>query len=75
MKDLTNEGQEMIIWDAELVNDSENCCTISGQVTHVAEDCIEIACGIGKLLLHGVAISGYANSPLIWIKSIRKRLS
>lgn len=68
------EGQKLVIWDAELVNDYENFCAIPGQVTSVGNGFIEVACGKGKLRIKQVEVAGKDGHPDAWIKSIRKRL-
>jgi methionyl-tRNA formyltransferase len=69
------EGETMIIWDAELVEDDEIFCALPGQVTNIGEGFIEVACGKGKLRLLEIEIDGVVKSPDTIIKSNRKRLS
>ena len=68
------EGEKMIIWDSELVDDQENYCAVPGQVTHIGSDNIEVACGEGKLKLFTVEVGGDIETPTKLIKSIRQRL-
>jgi len=68
------EGEKLIIWDAELVDDDEVFCAVSGQVTRIGGDFIEVACGQGKLRLLQVEIEGKVIIPSVLIRSIRKRL-
>ncbi len=68
------EGQKMIIWDAEPVRDREIFCAISGQVTRIGDGWIEVACGQGKIRITRVEVEGSKCSPVVWIKSSRKRL-
>jgi methionyl-tRNA formyltransferase len=68
------EGEKMIIWDAEIVDDKENFCAVPGQVTLAAEPFVEVACERGKLRLKEVEIAGQSGPPNQWVKSIRKRL-
>jgi UDP-4-amino-4-deoxy-L-arabinose formyltransferase/UDP-glucuronic acid dehydrogenase (UDP-4-keto-hexauronic acid decarboxylating) len=68
------EGNKMIIWDAELVDEQENYCATPGQVTLVGESFVEVACQKGKLKLKEVEIKGETGPPEQWFKSIRKRL-
>jgi methionyl-tRNA formyltransferase len=68
------EGQKMIIWDAELVDDEETFCAVPGQVTLVGEPSVEVACNQGKLRLKEVEVAGTSGNPSRWLKSIRKRL-
>lgn len=69
------EGQKMIIWDAQLVDEYDNFCAIPGQVTKVSQGFIEIACSSGKLRVIEVEYLGVKTSPDYWIKSVRKRLA
>ncbi|MBA3593217.1 MAG: formyl transferase [Polaromonas sp.] len=70
------EGQRMIIWDAALLEDGEVFCAVSGQVTHVAQGHIVVACGSGKLIIRKVQIEGdVEGAPNRYITSIRKRLT
>jgi methionyl-tRNA formyltransferase len=70
------EGQRMIIWDAELLEDGEVFLAVPGQVTAVAQDHIEVACGSGKLKIRQVQFAGSVEcGPSLQITSIRKRLS
>ncbi len=69
------EGQRIVIWDAELVEDSEVFCAVPGQITRVAADYIEVACGSGKIRIKRVQFSEEDEiQPSQIIKSIRKRL-
>ena len=68
------EGNKMIIWDAELVDEQENFCATPGQVTLVGESFVEVACQKGKLKLKEVEIMGQLGIPVRWIKSTRNRL-
>jgi len=69
------EGEKLIIWDAELVNDDEVFCAIPGQVTKISEGFVEVACGEGKLRLLGIELNQQAIKPSQLIQSIRKRLA
>lgn len=68
------EGRQLIIWDAELVKDGEAFCAIPGQVTELAEQNVDVACGVGKIRLKEVEVDGRSGVPRAWIDSIRKRL-
>ena len=68
------EGEKLILWDAELVNDDEVFCAVPGQVTKVAEGFVEVACGEGKLRLMAVEVNQTLIEPSKLIQSIRKRL-
>jgi len=68
------DGDNIIVWDAELVVDDEQYCAVSGQVTKVGDGYIEVACGIGKLRVLLVEYQGKMSEPSEIVKSIRKRL-
>ena len=67
------EGEKVVIWDAEIVDDKEVFCSISGQVTLVGDSFVEVACKQGKLRIKKIEIRGETGPPNRWIKSIRKR--
>jgi UDP-4-amino-4-deoxy-L-arabinose formyltransferase/UDP-glucuronic acid dehydrogenase (UDP-4-keto-hexauronic acid decarboxylating) len=67
------EGDTLIIWDAELVEEKENVCAVPGQVTRIGDGFIEVACGSGKLRLLTVEWRGELLQPVSFIQSIRKR--
>ena len=69
------EGEKLIIWDAELVNDDELFCAVPGQVTKIGEGFVEVACGEGRLRLLGIEMDQQAIKPSELIRSIRKRLA
>jgi methionyl-tRNA formyltransferase len=70
------EGRRLLIWDAALVEDGEVYCAIPGQVTAIAEGCIVVACGSGKLKIQKVQFQGEDECPPSrCITSIRKRLT
>lgn len=68
------EGEKLIIWDAELVDDGEIFCAIPGQVTMIREGFVEVACKNGKLRLMEVEYQNQTIKPSFLFKSIRKRL-
>lgn len=68
------EGQKLIIWDAELVNDGELFCAVPGQLTKIGEGFVEVACGVGKLRVLAVEYQGQVSAPTPFIQSTRKRL-
>lgn len=70
-----HEGQKFVIWDAELVEEFENFSAVPGQVTHIGNGFVEVACGEGKLRILSAEYGGEVASPDIWIRSIRKRLT
>ena len=64
----------MIIWEATLGADNENYCAVPGQVMAIAEEFIEVACGLGKLRISKVEYLNGECSPSSLVKSIRARL-
>jgi len=68
------DGDKLIIWDAELVNDDEVFCAAPGQVTIIGKGIVEVACGYGKLRLLEIEMNQQAIKPSELIRSIRKRL-
>jgi methionyl-tRNA formyltransferase len=68
------EGEKMIIWDAELVDDKENYCAVLGQVTLIGEGFVEVACSDGKIRIKEIEMNGKAIKPSALISSTRKRL-
>jgi methionyl-tRNA formyltransferase len=69
------EGQKLIVWRAELVEDGEVFCAVPGQVTAVGDGFVVVACGTGKLRIWDAEVDGLSEVPRRWIQSIRKRLS
>ena len=69
------EGEKVIIWDAQLIEDSENYCAIPGQITHKSKVFFEVACSSGKLRILEASLSETNLSALTLINSIRLRLS
>jgi UDP-4-amino-4-deoxy-L-arabinose formyltransferase/UDP-glucuronic acid dehydrogenase (UDP-4-keto-hexauronic acid decarboxylating) len=69
------EGEKVIIWDAELVEDNELFCAVPGQVTRIETNYVEVACGFGKIRIHNIDFQGNILHPNSLIKSIRKRLT
>lgn len=68
------EGEKLVIWDADLVEDGEVFCAVPGQVTKVGDGFIEVACGVGKLRASLIEIEGVVKLPSTFIKSSRNRL-
>ena len=68
------EGEKMIIWDADVVEDEENFCAVPGQVTRIGDGFVELACGTGKLRILSVQVRGEASTPDSVIQSTRQRL-
>ena len=71
----TYEGRHLIIWDARLVEDGEIFCAVPGQITAVAEQTVDVACGSGKLRIWQVELDAELMAPARCITSIRKRLT
>ena len=69
------EGENLIIWDAEIVGDKEVFCSISGQVTRIGDNFVEVACGEGKVKISQVEYMGQVTVPNDIIKSTRSRLA
>ena len=68
------EGQQLIIWAAELVSDGEVFCAVPGQITALGECYVDVACGTGKVRIHEVEMDGHRRQSRALIGSIRKRL-
>lgn len=69
------EGQKLIVWRADLVEDDEVFCAVPGQVTALGEGFVDVACGMGKIRIREAEMDGRSESPRTWIQSIRKRLT
>lgn len=69
------EGDKLIVWDAELLNNDEVFCAVPGQVTEIGNGFIDVACGEGRLRLLQVEVKQQEIKPSELIKSIRKRLA
>lgn len=69
------EGQNLIVWRADLVEDDEVFCAVPGQVTALGEGFVDVACGMGKIRIREAEMDGRSESPRTWIQSIRKRLT
>jgi methionyl-tRNA formyltransferase len=69
------EGEKLIIWDAELIDDGEVFCAVPGQVTKIGNGFIEVACKDRKIKILICEYNGgiYKSSTLI--RSTRKRLN
>lgn len=69
------EGRRLTIWDAELVEDGEVFCAVPGQVTKITADCVEVACGNGKIRIKSAQLENNEETPPTkYIKSVRMRL-
>lgn len=69
------DGQRLVIWDAELVEDDEVYVAIPGQVSSIEPSgSIVVICGKGKLRIRQVEYGGVRSGPATLIKSTRKRL-
>lgn len=69
------EGQKLIVWCADPVEDGEVFCAVPGQVTALGESFVDVACGTGKVRIREAEMEGRCEAPRIWIQSIRKRLT
>lgn len=69
------EGQKLVVWRAELLDDGEVFCAVPGQVTRIGDCFVDVACAVGKVRIREAQIDGRCDSPRIWIQSIRKRLT
>ncbi len=72
----TYKGNKLLIWRAELFEDSEIFCGISGQVIHIdrEEGFIIVIAGNGKLKITDVEYDNSRSSPDKVFNSIRARL-
>lgn len=72
-------GETLIVWDAELIDDDEVFVAIPGQVTAIGAGYMDVACGQGrdmsKLRVKEIECGGYNGAPDGLIKSLRSRLS
>jgi methionyl-tRNA formyltransferase len=68
------EGRPLIIWEAETIDDGERFCARPGQITAIAEQTVDLACGLGKLRIRQVKLDAEPMSAARCITSIRKRL-
>lgn len=69
------EGRRLIVWDAWLADDTERFLAVPGQVTVIASEYVEVACGKGKLRLGLVEMDGVRQRPASLVRSLRSRLS
>lgn len=69
------EGERLIVWEAEPVEDGENFLAVPGQVTSIGDGWIRVATGSGKVQLNLVETRGAKAPPAAFIQSIRARLS
>lgn len=68
------EGEKLIIWDAELLQNSELICAVPGQVTKIGKEFVEVACGKEKLRILSVEYNNLVSGLTTLIKSTRQRL-
>ncbi len=68
------EGERMIVWDAELLDDGEKFCAVPGQVTAIVPGYVDVACGSGKLRIRQIEVGGQLMAPSTRISSLRMRL-
>jgi methionyl-tRNA formyltransferase len=69
------EGNQLIIWDAELVVEDEMFFAVPGQVTKIGDVFIEVACGEGKIRVLSVEYREQVSVATLFIQSIRKRFT
>jgi methionyl-tRNA formyltransferase len=69
------EGQKLVVWRADLVEDDEVFCAVPGQVTALGDGFVDVACGMGKVRVREAEVDGRSEAPRTWIQSIRKRLT
>lgn len=69
------EGEKLIIWDAELVEDQENFLAVPGQITRIGDGFVEVATGQDKLRINQVEYKEKIITPNKIINSIRTRLT
>jgi UDP-4-amino-4-deoxy-L-arabinose formyltransferase/UDP-glucuronic acid dehydrogenase (UDP-4-keto-hexauronic acid decarboxylating) len=69
------EGEKLIIWDAELLDDGEVFCAVPGQVTRIGDGFIEVACKDAKIVISTCEKNGAVCNISTFIRSIRKRLN
>lgn len=69
------EGQKLIIWAAEIVEDDEIFCAVPGQILKVGGDFFDVASGHGKLRVLSFEVDGCVAPSMKFIKSIRTRLT
>ena len=69
------EGEQLVIWDAEILEDGEIFCAVPGQVTAISPGHVDVACGSGKIRIKQIEIGGGGvMKPDVRISSIRTRL-
>ena len=68
------EGEHMVIWDAELLEDGEIFCAMPAQVTAISPGYVDVACGSGKIRIKQIEMGGKLMPPGERISSIRMRL-
>lgn len=68
------DGEKLVIWDAELVDDEESFCAVPGQVININQNFVEVACGQGKLRLLQIDAHGLIVAPKEFFQSVRQRL-
>jgi UDP-4-amino-4-deoxy-L-arabinose formyltransferase/UDP-glucuronic acid dehydrogenase (UDP-4-keto-hexauronic acid decarboxylating) len=69
------KGDKLIIWDARLSENDEPFSAIPGQITKIAPNHVEVACGKGKIMVSNIEYLGKLQNPTNLIKSIRERLT
>lgn len=71
---FTFKGNKVTVWDASPLEDGERFCAAPGQVTHIEEEAIEVACGEGKVRLWSLEIDGVPVAVQELFRSLRDRL-
>ena len=71
------EGEEVKIWDAELIEKDEIYLAVPGQVSRVnkEDETLDVICGEGKLKIKLIEFANVEQPPTNLIKSIRKRFT
>ena len=70
-----DDGGKIVIWRAELYEDSENYCAMPGQVSYIDKNAgdIIVITGSGKIKITEIEFNGRRGRPTEIIKTIRKR--
>lgn len=69
------EGENIVIWDAELVEDGEVFLAVPGQIAKINDSSVEVACGEGKIRLKNIEVPGSAKSLKDLAQSTRSRFT
>lgn len=71
----TFQGEKLVVWRAELVEQREQFCAVPGQVTGLTESSVEVACGLDKIRILESEYQGRIVAPSALIRSTRDRVS